>query len=697
MLFLLFTVISLRAEEPSEATTETAETVETTAPSQPAEPAEPVEATVAPPEKKTFVTSPKTPVYNLKTVRDEEYSKPVFFESMDNLMPTMDLEYDLTQNGGAALKIGDVIINDQSFFIALAPVSKFHPKMTSIVGRKTGAKNALVFRWPEPLLQQGQVEVISRTGSVLWKYEITEADRAVWNNQLFTWKKSLEEKGVKTEKLSKSSVFSTQFGILDVFSKGLKSYNESFRFCLTHSQGRSQSRLCSKRYVIRGKGNNLKMLKVKSASQPRVVLQAATAPLKQNTPVTMDTPTNFFAELAGGESYEFIGIPNKLNLMDLSDTNDPKKLRIVAWGTRPTIDSNILNPDDYSSFVKAIGFESTIGDMRKFWETTIASEDPKIYLPGQGGGVFAQRFDLSRVPEAAVRPYLHFRSPAGTYIDDVKIYGKKPPEIKLSSLENSIVVDEKDPQYFTWYFKALDRGEMNRSYLSMEFQGKVYKAFHEIYKGYPRELSLRLSGMIGEGGTNIFMGEAAYNQWFEDVFGWTNYWMARQRWGLSAKIFKSLTHLKINDKGGTADISVLNLDLKYRLTPGLWNRDETLGAMLDYQSITFGEINAPMIGAGAFWARSMPKVFDEFFNLAAFMRYPKWVDMEFIYYPLSLSSQVTLQTNFAMNFHGKVLWTEHWFGEAGFGIKRYAIIDSVAQQRALLTTFYGTVGLGLSF
>jgi hypothetical protein len=37
--------------------------------------------------------------------------------------------------------------------------------------------------------------------------------------------------------------------------------------------------------------------------------------------------------------------------------------------------------------------------------------------------------------------------------------------------------------------------------------------------------------------------------------------------------------------------------------------------MLSYQSVTFDKLKAPMLGVGAFWARSMPKVFDDFFNL----------------------------------------------------------------------------------
>ncbi|MBC7370680.1 MAG: hypothetical protein H7326_03890 [Bdellovibrionaceae bacterium] len=703
-----------QVEEPTSTATDTPPTEETPLPEAPPSPpsaelplaptptqqssptAETPPAESAEPEK-LAPEPPKKPIYKYKTVRDEDHTKPVYFESMENLMPTMELEYDMTQKKGNALKIGDVTIDDQSFFFALVPVAKFHPKLGAIVGNKEASKTALVFRWPEPLLQSGQLEMISRTGSVLWKLDISDSDRVSWNEKLATWKMELEKKGVKTEKLSRSSVFYTQFGILDVFSRGLKPANESFRFCLTQLQGRSQSRLCSSRYVLRGSKNSQVMSKIRSTGKPRVLLQSAAAPLKQIVPVPKDGPTSFFAELGGGESYEFIAVPNPLNLMDLSDTRDPKKLRIVAWGTRPTIDSNILNPDDYSAVTKAIGFEPTIGDLRKFWEAFILADDPKIYLPGQGGGVFAQRFDLAQVPQAAARPYLETLTPSGTYNDGVKLYGVRREDVKLTSLENLIEVDETDPQHFTWYFKAQDRGQMNRSFLSMEYEGKEYRAFYELFKGYPRELSGRLSGMIGDGGTNIFMGEIAYNQWFEDIFGWTSYWLARQRWGVSAKAFKSFTQLKIDSKGTTAGISVVNIDAKYRFAPGLWNRDETLGAMLDYQEIGFGGINAPMIGAGGFWARSMPKVFDDFLNLASVLKYPKWVDMEFIYYPLSLSKDVALQTNFAMNFHGKVIWTKHWFGEAGFGIKRYAITDNKIQQRALLTTFYGTVGVGLSF
>lgn len=640
-----------------------------------------------PPQKPTAV--------NLKTVRDDQYNKPIYFEALDHLLPTTELEYDLSLKEGKALRVGDITIDEQSFFFAMSPTHRFHPKIRSVVEPEVADRVMLVIRWPEDLLPGGTLELISRTGAVLWKGEITDEKRQAWKNNLELWKKGLAKQGVKVSRLPKNSVFSTQYGF-DIAEAKLRPTNESFRFCLTHAEGRARSRLCSQRYTIRLSGKTWALKKIKTDVTPRVLLQSEAAPLQQTVPVPRDKPTVFFAEMAKGEIYEFVATPNKLNLMDLTDSKKPDEIRIVAWGTRPTIPSVILNPDTYSALTRLLGFEPTIGDMRKFWEVHIPIKDPKLYLPGQGGGIFAQRFDLSHVPDASVRPYLEFRTPTGTYVDGVKLFGKKDPKVKINSLERSMEVDQENPGLFLWRFKATQRGEINRGYLSMSHGGNEYKAFYEVYKGFPRELSLRLSGLVSPTGENVFMGEAAYNHWFEDFFGWTNYWVGRQRWGLSAKYFKSLTKLRVSSSN-SVELSVFNADLKYRFTPGLWGRDETVGMMLDYQSLKFGEIQAPMVGVGAFWARSMPKVFDKMINIIPLMRYEKWVDMEFIYYPMSLKPTVTLQNNFALNFHGKVLWTKHWFGEAGFGIKRYAIVDTVLRQKGGLNTFYGTVGLGLNF
>ncbi|MGE5087246.1 MAG: hypothetical protein ACM3MG_13150 [Bacillota bacterium] len=636
----------------------------------------------------------------LKSAANQDYNKPLYFDQLDNglLLPPLEVEYDLTLQKGKTLKVGPVLLNETSFNFSLMPLGKAHSQLPEVLTLAESSKDALVMVWPSNLIKSGTLEMISRTGAVLWKYEISDVERTRWANKVAQWRSALLEKSVPASELN-SGIFSSQYVITDVKAAGAPFWNQSnsFRFCLTQSEGRNSSRLCSQWYGTKLEGGSLVMGKVRvDPTTPRVLFNKEEASLKQSAAVAQEGPTSFFAELATGESYEFISIPNKLQLMDISDTNRDKILRIVGYETRPLGKSVLLNPDQYTNLTKILGFEDTIGDPRKFWAATVKTDDAKVYLPGQGGGIFKQRFELSEIPRRQSRVYLHKRTPVGTYDDGVKLFARKQPSAKVTSNQNSVEMDDSDPALFMWRFKATERGELNRSYLNVEFEGKTYRSYFEIYKGYPRELSARLS-MAKSASDFVFMGELAYNQWFEDLLGWTNYWASRQRWGVSIKYFRSFNELKVSTAGRTAPLNVLNTDLKYRLIPGLWNRDETVGLMASYQDVNFDTLKAPMLGAGIFWARSMPKIFDDMMNVIPLLKYPKWVDVEFIYYLSSMDSAVKLNSSMALNFHGKVLWSQNLFGEAGFGIKRYAFQDASVNQKAELNTVYGTVGVGLNF
>ncbi|MDG0816138.1 hypothetical protein [Bdellovibrio svalbardensis] len=635
----------------------------------------------------------------LKSAATKDFNKALYFDQIDNglILPPLELDYELSANG-KQLRVGNVTLTEKNFFFGLMPLGKTHSQLNQVVSAADAEKMVLVMAWPEKLLSSGNLEMISRTGAVLWRTKVSQANILSWNQKLEGWRKGLLSAGVPASNL-RGGIFGAQYAILNTEAAGVfANANESFRFCLSFEEGRNQSKLCSQRYAVKNTDKGLVMSKVRAdKATARILVNNEDAPLKQTSPVATDVPVGFYSELSTGESYEFVSIPNKLQLMDIADTSSDKTLRIVGYDTRPLGRSIILNPDQYTKLTKLLGFEATIGDPRKFWAAAVPTSDPRIYLPGQGGGVFQQRFELSEIPRRQSRVYLSKRTPSGTYVDGIELEGRKQATSEVSSTQNSIELDQKDPGHFYWKFQAKERGQINRSYLNVNFEGKTYKSYYEIYKGFPRELSARLSA-VSASGTLIFLGELAYNQWFEDILGWSNYYVSRQRWGFAAKYFQSFNQLTVDKTTGkTAPLSVLNVDLKYRFTPGLWNRDETVGALASYQNVNFDQLKAPMIGVGGFWARSMPKVIDDIFNVVELMRYPKWVDMEFIYYVKSMDSNVTLNSSMSLNFHGKVLWTDSLFGEAGFGYKRYAFTDTALNQKAELNTFYGTVGLGLNF
>ena len=139
-----------------------------------------------------------------------------------------------------------------------------------------------------------------------------------------------------------------------------------------------------------------------------------------------------------------------------------------------------------------------------------------------------------------------------------------------------------------------------------------------------------------------------------------------------------------------------------RVQPYEMTKELTDGARaMGYQSVNFDDVHAPLVGLGLFWARPMPRIFDSILNVVPFLRYPKFVDMDFVYFlPSSiadLDSQVTADNNWALNFHGKILWTPQLFAELGTGVKQYGFIDFNARQQVSVTLAYLTVGLGYSF
>ncbi len=632
---------------------------------------------------------------SLVSARNKEYTKQLYFDTDEKLVvPPPEFEYDLSQSENKSLKMGPFELNEKTFFFMVRPLGKFHSLLPKVLDKDEQRALALVIKWPVEFIQGGMLEMISRDGKVIWKFEIDDKAKAQWNKQISSWRAELKKKGAKNDQLG--GFFNTQFGFLNISDVPLQAQKQTFRFCLTSKNGKTQSRLCSQRYGIKRENKTFSVARVVATQQARALVQNENAPLQGIVKVSAEMPFTFYSELASGESYEFIAQPPKLSLMDFAESIKMDKIRVVGFDAKPFGKYSILNPNNDSKLTLLLGFESTIEDPREFWAIEIPKATPVLYFPGAGGGVFKQSFDLSDLPKSKARVFLSEKTPQGTYIDGKVLKARKQPSAVVTTEQISVKMNPKRQDLFDWSFRANKKAEFNRSYLNVEYEGKTYRSYYEMYNAYARELSVRFSAIVSTLGT-VPVAEVAYNNWHETLFGMESTKYSVQRWGWSFKYFKSLSQLNINDGVTKADLIEMNLDLKYRFTPGLWTRDESHGLMLSYQDLSFGTLKSPFLGVGWFWARSMPRVFDNLFNLVPFMRYPKWVDMELIYFASALKSGVTPNGNITLNFHGQVLWKKNIFGEAGFGLKRYAFQDTILNQRAELNTFYGTVGLGAKF
>lgn len=617
-----------------------------------------------------------------QTGAKSEYTKSTYFEPGEGIVfPNMELEYSLDPKIPNQLKVGNAVFSRETFIIELSGLHALDPAFKNVLGEKNDW--ALILHWPKLLFPNPEIEIISGAGKQVWKKSLTESDLNEWQGRIDIWKKKLGTTSVNP------AILKSSFGLIggDDLSRLRGILANSFKFCVFTKTGKGDSRYCSPRMAIR----QGKKLFAQNDLKNRVLIQNEEANLQDVVKTDSLVPTTFYAEFALGGSYEFKTDVPKINLVDIAEITDAT-FKVTGFGVKPNMPVRIITKDETSKITRFFGFEDTIKDDREFWEVAIPKAEPYIYFPGPAGGVFRQGIAVSEVPKAKSRVWIHENTPKSIYGSEVEIKGAKQQGSTVESDQNSIAPGAT-PREFLWNFRAAKKGELNKSYLTINQGGKKYVSFYEIYRSQANEISGRFTGIVSASG-QVILGEVSYNRWFEALFGRNSF--SFQRWGMNVRYFKSFNPLYVSDTQ-KENLTALTGDIKYRFTPGVWTRDASMGAMLGYQDLVFGDFKASMMGAGWFWARSMPRVFDNIFNWVPFMRYPKWVDMEVIYYFSSLNSNVALNSPFSVNFHGQILWSKSFFGEAGFGLKRYAFVDKVLNQKAELNTFYGTMGLGFKF
>lgn len=206
------------------------------------------------------------------SVKSQDYSLPMYFEISDATLslPPPEVEYDLSLDKSESLKVGNVVLNEKTFLIALRTVSQLFPQLKGVLKSQELNQKVLILRWPEIFLKKGLLEMISREGKVLWKSEITSKSLSSWKKQVDEWKNQGVIQSGSAENLA-SSLTNTQLGFVNpkAFDIPLEG-QQFFRFCLTEMMDRSQTKLCSRRYGTKGAGSQLVMGKVKNDVKARV-------------------------------------------------------------------------------------------------------------------------------------------------------------------------------------------------------------------------------------------------------------------------------------------------------------------------------------------------------------------------------------------------------------------------------------------
>lgn len=645
-----------------------------------------------------------------QTVKSKNYSIPLHFDLVGQgvELPPLQFKYDLETSEGEKLVLNDQItISPENLYIDLLQL----PKIDETTNKSTNEHLLFLFQWPEYVMEEGQLEFISKTGRILWRTPIEKNELTEWSSQ----KIDFEKKRLKlANKIETPSLLKIQYGLdLNPTNKNIfMKLTEPFRICFSRQITKNLSRLCTSMYEIERTDQILKFSLTRlSEVKQRVIFMNKSESLKGDYSVVPGKSIQFYAELKSGISYEFNATPQKIEIIDIYKKTNTVVLSLKS-DQRPLQKAKLMKAEEGNDFIEWLIWYRNNGDQTQVWQTETSVENPSVLLRGVGGGVFQQRFIITKLPTEDLRPYIKTNTIQGTYINGALIEGRKKKLSKVSSKQLSIEINKEiSADHFQWEFQAEKKGAFNKSYLIVSDGTNTFPAYYDLYKGFSSRLSTRMTALSGADDTGgalgsfTFLGEVDFTHWFETVFGWNNDLFSIQRWGTTVKSFRSFTDIQHDFQ--FSPLIVHTLEMKYRLNPGLTDRDTTWGLLTGYQNISLAPFNAELLGVGVFWSGSIPEFLDSTLNIIPFLNYPKWMNVEFMYYMNSMNNNIKLQTNggsnLTLDIQGQIMFTDSWFGELGLGLKQFDFTDTSAidvfgkNPNISFLSSYGTFGIGYRF
>lgn len=625
------------------------------------------------------------------------------------------LDYEVTDE---KITLGNVTINTDNFKFYIGSPESINPQLSEI--REFVGDEIILLTVTSSILNNDSkksLELIDDTGKTLWSYNFTSENLKAIERISTLVNKSLGDKQNPISSLA------ARLDFQELIKTSTK--KSEFRLCLKQSLYDFNSEICSPFYRMISPFNNAKhryrasnlvttitggfnenmtpagsipmkndplIIIIKSKNQFSISLKIKAAPLL--TSQWMD----FFKETTNGSTQiVLVGkdfSPSEINTQKLKIIGDKEWNSQIGW-LPPLEDENYKN----------------------YWFLKLENGKNKIYFPSLGGIPLTYSVDTTKVPDRSERVAIENSSFKSTYAQKLKVYGIISSDTTLSSNEklnptNSTIriakskgnskntVNPQEPVKFVWDFELGRPGEDSIGNLTLTTKENLnWKTQYSVHRGWQTEFSFRIGGATpGPSHFNVST-EFAFNHWFEHMFNSSNRAWSIQRWGISLKHHSpQKSYATSSTQGQPVKLQLTTLDLKYRLTPGLWEKDESWGLVAGMESAELNAIKAQFLGVGFFWARTMPQFFDYFFNIISYFRYPKWVDLDFVYYTTPLKSSILISgANYALNFHGKILWTKRFFGEAGFGLKTYRFGDKILDKQTWYSAYYGTLGLGFNF
>lgn len=566
------------------------------------------------------------------------------------------------------------------------------------------------FYWPRQLVPHGEILVKRFDGKIIWQGNLNEETFRLWRKDIEQLEagKPLEKQYVAVRLGQRNKILrGANFG----FTGGsdiLRLMEKPFRFCVNLKQGEDGTELCSAWLIYHGgviqqnfmvrslEDNNGTLFQTRDSgriSVLRAIIDGQESSLDDELSISSQKYNKVSIESPQGFHVRYWGKSPKMQVQEVVKVGN----QIVLQGF-DDLPYGAQYYKEVPDILRKTLWLDTIDPQRSEWWMALP-EGSKSFPASTFSGVTSYILEYSQIPEIKSRPIMVGAKPRGTYRDRINtIVTAEDPSTKM--LQDDQPLPEDQPGLYRWDVADIRKFAWNEYTLKVKTDGGGGVATYRVYRAPSTDVGFRVQGLLTDSlDAGLFL-EGHIGKWFEDIFNIHHPKWTYQRWGLGLRWAQTVIGVPSFFEDGSKQLTEMrffNLDFKYRLTPGVWGLQEAFGPILSFQSMRVDDFQDVALGVGAFWSKSFPQVFSQMIDWIPIFDYPKWVDMEFIYYAYPLQQNVVLLPTFNLNFHGKINWSERFFGDLGFGIKRYQVRDLEQTTESGLVFLYGAIGGGMSF
>lgn len=532
----------------------------------------------------------------------------------------------------------------------------------------------LTAMWPRYILNYGELKVINRDGRIL-----------------------LSEAMEETELEGDDKYY--QYILKDQSQSLQETLGTDFQICIEQIFQESHVKACSDFLKISG-GTTQRVQN--DSSHITVKINGGKSP--KNTQISLGPQQKRVHLKIASKTGFTIDIKDRVRHIKLENLAiDPLEKRIgVIDGLGSVRPTQLTLKDRLFSFIKEKNdFRSQYKNANQ-WPQDLEDAEMEFSPFAQGAGIQLYGLILTKIP-----PPFQFKinedAPIATYRSLVELRGTKAENEVLAARQRNELLIHNNQKEFIWRFPAPKKGGINQNYISLQHKGKDFYFSQRIFRAH----STSLSGALGLSTSPTLDIVPGYNfsaeHWFERI--WNNNKYSFQRLGIAANVYETIEGFKPKDDyPEKISINPIHLDMLYRFSSGVRPVQSSFGLGLRYQNFTLfrsinPDISAQLLGVGAFWHTAPQKIVDDIFNIVPFLRYPKWMEVSFFYYPMTFSD-VDLGLSFSWQLKGKMFFAKSWFLEASFNVnsvsfKKRTTLGTIDQFG--IGTAHGTVGLGYLF